>query len=181
LDTVRLTITSSAGCSASKGSKAPRVAPPAPKINTRRPLSGQAKLCTKSRTKTHAVKVFGVDLAALELHRIHRPRHLRAGRQVGGIGKSIELEGRGHVHAPPARGPKRVHHFGETTHRGQQLGVDDVLPAHTGERGVNEGRLALFNGVANDGVTVGHEEDFKKILTLDLIVTQTRSDKVTLE
>jgi hypothetical protein len=46
---------------------------------------------------------------------------------------------------------------------------------------VDQGRFALLNGVADDGVTVGHEEDFIKILTLDLIVTQTRSDKVTLE
>ena len=111
--------------------------------------------------QAHAIKIFGIDLATFELHGIDGTGHLRTGREIGGIGKGVQLERRRHIHATATRCAKRVHHLGKAAQRGQQLGVFDVLPSHLGESGVDERRLALLNGVADDGVTVCHEKRFR--------------------
>ena len=103
-----------------------------------------------------AIEVFGVNLVTLELHGVHRPCHLRAERQIGGVGKCVELERRSDVQATPPTGAKSIDHRSKTINRSQQLGVFEVLRADSSESTVNERRLALLDGVADHGVTVCH-------------------------
>jgi hypothetical protein len=89
--------------------------------------------------QAHAIKVLHIHPVALELHGIHGTGHLRAGGQVGGVGKSVEFERRCHVHASPTGRPKRVHRGRKLAQGAQQLAVVNVLPRHLRKSAVDQG------------------------------------------
>src|SRR5450830_81388 len=75
---------------------------------------------------------------------------------LGGIGEGVEFERRRDVEPASAFGPKGIDRGGKLAQRPFDLAVGQVLSGGLGEAAVDQGRLAEGNGVADDGIAVGH-------------------------
>jgi hypothetical protein len=89
--------------------------------------------------QTDAVKVFGDHPLAVKLECVDSARQLRPLGVFGGVGKGIELERRGNVHAAPACRAKRVYRFGKAADLAFNAGVLQVLPGELRKGAVDEG------------------------------------------
>ncbi len=76
--------------------------------------------------------------------------------------EGLELEGYGDIEPAAAADPERGDGLLEAVERGQQCLIDQRLPCLAGEGGVDPGRLAVGDRVADDGVMV-HERSVSQL------------------
>ena len=120
------------------------------------PLQRTAQIDLKIPHQTHAVEVFRVHRVAIELHGVDRAGQLSALGQVLRVGKSVELKRRSDIQAPRACRAKSVHRRLELAQWSLDQRVEHVLCGLPGKCGVNLGRFAVADRVANSGVHVWH-------------------------
>ena len=155
LVTLRFASTRPAGAASSKGPSTPAAAPPAPTSSTRRPASATSALRVMSRTRptpsvlsahqpwrVEAQHVGGLGQSAA------RGERLRASWKASNLNGTVTLQPR----APEAA--KAVTVAAKAVQRAEQPLVVEAGAGLCGELGVNAGRAAVFDRVADDCVTI---------------------------
>ncbi|TSE29095.1 hypothetical protein Tther_01707 [Tepidimonas thermarum] len=104
--------------------------------------------------QSDAVEVFGQAVRAVEAQGVGRTGDAGARAHLGGIRTRLELERQGDVDTAPAGGAKGVHRRGKAVQGGFDGGVDQRLARGLGKQGVDQGRLAVADGVADHGIAV---------------------------
>jgi len=105
-----------------------------------------------------AVEVLRLDTVAVKTQRIGGAGQARVVAGLGGGGQRLQLERQRHVQPPAAGGAKGRQRAGKAAFVGAAVDgfIRHVLPRLRREQAVDQRRLAVGDGVANDGVAVGH-------------------------
>lgn len=104
-----------------------------------------------------AVGVIAINFAAFrELQGVDRLRQTRPFAEAGSQLPGLHLERHRHVQAFPARAAEFGNALGEAVKRREKRFIAQVLAGLAGKRGVDQRRLAMGNGVADDGITISH-------------------------
>ncbi|GLT23734.1 hypothetical protein GCM10007933_32040 [Zoogloea oryzae] len=115
---------------------------------------GEAQVDGDVAQDAGAVGVVAQGAVGAEGQGVHRAGGLGAGREPVGQVEGFELEGHGDVHPASAGGLEALHGGGEAVEGREQRLVAELLAGLGGEGGVDAGRLAVADRVADHGVTV---------------------------
>jgi hypothetical protein len=118
---------------------------------------GLAQVALNVIDQADAVEIVGPDAIVLKLQGIRGARLASAIKGIGGQFICLQLERQRDIHPQPTLRAERLHSGREAVQRRFDGGVGDVLACCGREQTVDQGRLAVGDGVAKNGVAVGHE------------------------
>ena len=104
-----------------------------------------------------AIGIVAEPMAAAPSQSVARACGSSACALLGRQRKRIELEGRGYVETHASLGRKSFGRGGKAIERRKQALVAHRLAGRSRERGVYQRRFTVRNGIADDGVAVGHD------------------------
>ena len=121
-------------------------------------FQGHAQIAFDVVGQAQAVEVVDDDApTALELHGVGRAGNACPLVLLGGHLEGLQLERRGDIQAAAAAVAEGAHRSNETFGRTFDLAVLEVLPRALRKAGVDQRRLAMGDGAADDSVAVRHD------------------------
>ena len=119
-------------------------------------VDAHAEVVVEVAREADAVGGVPVPAVGVAAQRIHRAGDACALAQRAREREGLALERQRDVEAPAAVGGEALHRRHERVERREQALVRDVLAGLARERGLDQGRLRVRDGIADDGVTIGH-------------------------
>ena len=123
-------------------------------------LQGHAEIDDDVALQPDAVVVRALRAFRVEGQAIHSARDARQLLQSVGIGECVHLERRRDVQSAQTLCAPCVHIRSEAADGPEDRDIVEILAGLLGESLVDDGRLGMADGIANDGVKIGHAMAF---------------------